>query len=325
MRANNHLQPEASVNTHNNARLTAWGRAELVRRVLDQQEPPSVVAAALHVSRSTVYKWLRRFTQDGWAGLLERSSRPRRSPRATAPHLVRRVLALRTQRLTGPEIADQLGLPPSTVGRLLQRAGLGRRKQPAPAAGPRYERAHPGDLLHVDTKGLERFLAVGHRIHGDRSKAGRRQGLGKEYLHVAVDDATRLAFAELHPRQDGPTCATFVQHARAWYATLGIPITAIMTDNAKAYTAQRLQRDLRAARIRHLTTRPYRPQTNGKAERFIQTALRRWAFKRPYRTSAHRAARLPDFLDSYNLERPHRALGRIPPLLYFLMRCEQRP
>jgi transposase InsO family protein len=237
---------------------------------------------------------------------------------------VRRICRLRRQRLTGPEIAEQLGLPPSTVGRILQRQGLGRLKGPGPTGGPRYERARPGELLHVDTKGLDRFEAVGHRIHGKRSRAGRRQGLGKDYLHVAIDDATRLAYAELHPSQDGPTSAAFLARTIAWFAQLGIPIERVMSDNAKAYTSHAFQATLRTARARHLRTRPYRPQTNGKAERFIQTALRRWAYKRPYRNSHARNAALPEFLDCYNTERPHRALGRVPPLFHFLMRCEQR-
>jgi transposase InsO family protein len=313
------------VNIHNNARLTAWGRAELVRRVVVDGEPVRVVAAALHISTNTAYKWLRRFAAAGWAALVDRSSRPSRSPRATKPALIERILRLRAKRLTGPEIAEQLRLPVSTVGRILTRAGQGRLKGPGATAGPRYQRETPGELVHVDTKGLDRFTAVGHRIHGNRSRARRRQGLGKDYLHVAVDDCTRLAYAELHPAQDGATCARFLRHARRWYARLGITMRGLMTDNAKAYTSKVVRAACMTHQIRHIRTRPYRPQTNGKAERFIQTALRRWAYKRPYRTSALRNAALPDFLDSYNCERPHRSLGRIPPLLHFLMQREQRP
>lgn len=313
------------MNTHKNARLTAWGRAELIRRLFQDQEPVALVAAALHLSRQTVYKWRRRFLAEGWAGLAPRSSRPHRSPRTTPRRIERRILRLRLERLTGPEIAETLGLPPSTVGRILQRLGLGRLKQPTSAKGPAYVRATPGELLHVDIKGLDRFTAVGHRIHGDRRRTGRRQGLGKDFLHVAVDDTTRLAYAALFPTQDAAACTAFLAAARRWFAALGIDVQAVMTDNAKAYLSTPVQHHLASALIQHLTTRPYRPQTNGKAERFIQTALRRWAFKRPYRTSRQRSAALPTFLDSYNTERPHRALGRIPPLLYFLMRCEQRP
>ena len=166
---------------------------------------------------------------------------------------------------------------------------------------------------------------MGHRIHGNRSKVGRQRGLGKDHLHVAVDDATRVAYAEVLPAQDGPTCAAFLRRTHAWFARLGIPIQAVMTDNAKAYTSRPVQAVLAATGLRHLRTRPYRPQTNGKAERFIQTALRRWAYKQPYRSSAARNAALPAFIDCYDCERPHRALGGVPPLFHFLMRCEQRP
>lgn len=308
------------MNTHYNARLTAWGRAELVRRVLVSGEPVGVVAAALTVSPPTVYKWLRRFATEGWDGLVDRRSRPARSPRATPPRVVQRIVRLRQRRLTGPEIAEQLGLPPSTVGRVLQRLGLGRLKQPGSVGGPAYERAVPGELLHLDTKALPRFLAVGHRIHGNRSNVGRRRGLGHDHLHVAIDDATRIAFAELHPTAQAPACAAFLTHAQHWFAQLGIRVQAVLTDNARAYGPA-----LRAfPALRHLKTRPYRPQTNGKAERFIQTALRRWAFKRPYRTSTHRNAALPEFLESYNFERSHRAIGRVPPVFNYLMRREQR-
>lgn len=257
------------MNTHNNARLTAWERAELVRRVLVAGEPPALVAAALHISRRTVYKWLARFAAGGWAALAGRSSRPHRSPRALPPRRLQQIVRLRTQRLTGPEIAERLGLPPSTVGRALQRLGLRRLKQPVAARGPRYVRERPGELLHVDTKGLDRFRAVGHRIHGNRSKAGRRQGLGKDYLHVTIDDATRVAYAEFHPTHGAAACARFLAHARAWFTHRGMPPEAIMTDNAKACTSRAVQTLWRQHGVRYLTTRPYRPQANGKAERFI--------------------------------------------------------
>ncbi|MBX9929858.1 MAG: IS481 family transposase [Gemmatimonadaceae bacterium] len=304
--------------------MTAWGRAELVRRVHGDGEPPATVAAALHIRPSTAYKWLRRFAAGGWAALADRSSRPHRSPTATRPARIARILQLRTTRLTGPEIAERLRLPASTVGRILTRAGQGRLKGPGPTGGPRYERATPGELVHLDTKALDRFVAAGHRAHGNRSRVGRRTGLGQDHLHVAIDDATRVAYAELHPAPDAASCARFLEAARRWYARLGIPMTGVMTDNAKAYTSHAMQAALAAHGMRHLRTRPYRPQTNGKAERFIQTALRRWAYKKPYRSSTHRNAALPAFLDSDNLERSHRSLGRVPPILHFLMLREQR-
>ena len=191
---------------------------------------------------------------------------------------------------------------------MLQQQEFGRLKGLGPTAGPRYERAHPGEFLDVDTNGLDRFQAVGHRIHGNRSKIGRQLGLGKEYLHVAIDDATRLAYAEIHPSQDGPTCAAFLERTLTWFGHLGNPVARLMSDNAKAYTSAPFPHILTSshphilthAGVPHLRTPPYHPQTNGKAERFTQTALRRSAYKRPYRNSDVRNAALGDFLDCYN-------------------------
>lgn len=308
------------MNTHQNARLTVWGRAEAVRRLLQDGEPITLVAAALHVSPRTLSKWRRRFLTEGPTGLLDRSSRPHRSPQCTPRRLIRRMLHLRTTcRLTGPEIAAALQLPRATVGRWLQQAGLGRLKQPgSEVPRPRYQWERPGELLHLDLKPLPRFVAAGHRVHGDRSKVGRRRGLGADYLHVAIDDATRLAHADVLPAQDGPACAAFLERTVRWFAGLGIAIERVMTDNAFAYTGHAMRAVLTAAGIRHLRTRPYSPQTNGKAERFIQTCLRGWAYKRPYRTSAARSAAFPAFLDFYNTARDHSALGQVPPLLHFL-------
>jgi transposase InsO family protein len=307
------------VNTHHNARLTAWGRAQLVQRILVDHEPVQVVAAALHVSPPTIYKWCRRFRTEGPAGLLDRSSRPRHSPRAVAPRVVQRMIALRTARQTGPAIARTLGVPRATVGRWLHRAGLGRLRVPRPPI-VRYQRERPGELVHLDLKALPRFTRPGHRVHGQRTGIFHAQGRGHDYLHVAIDDATRLAYAELQPAQDGPACAAFLQRALGWYAQLGIGVEAIMTDNAFAYTGRAMRAVLTTAHLRHLRTRPYTPRTNGKAERFIQTCLREWAYARPYRTSTHRAQHLPAFLDTYNTARDHSALEHVPPLLAYLMR-----
>ena len=311
------------MNTHQNARLTVWGRGELVRRVVADREPVALVAAALHVSPGTVYKWLRRYHAAGAAGLLDRSSRPHRSPRQTAAYVVRRIVRRRAQRQSGPEIAAALRLPRATVGRVLQRLGMGRLRVPRPPI-VRYEREHPGELLHVDLKALPRFTTVGHRIHGQRSKVGRPGGLGADYLHIAIDDATRLAYAELLDAQDGPACAGFLTRAGRWYAQLGLRVERVMTDNAWAYTGRAVRTVLADWRARHVRIRPYTPRTNGKAERFIQTCLREWAFKKPYANSHTRGRALPDFLDFYNTSRSHSALGHIPPLLNFLERREQR-
>lgn len=308
------------MNTHQNARLTVWGRAEAVRRLLQDGEPVTLVAAALHVSARTLSKWRARFLTEGPAGLLDRSSRPHHSPRCTPARIIRRMIHLRTtRRSTGPEIATALQLPRATVGRWLRHAGLGRLKQPgSDAPRVRYQRERPGELLHVDLKALPRFVTMGHRIHGNHSKVGRRRGLGADYLHVAIDDATRLAHAEILPAQDGPTCAGFLARSVRWFGHLGVGIERVMTDNAFAYTGHAVRTLLTAHGIRHLRTRPYRPQTNGKAERFIQTCLRGWAYKRPYRTSTARTAAFPAFLDFYNTARDHSALGAVPPLLHFL-------
>jgi transposase InsO family protein len=308
------------VNTQQNARLTVWGRAEAVRRLLQDGEPVTLVAAALHVSPRTLYKWRARFLTEGAAGLLDRSSRPHHSPRCTPRRTLQRMIYLRpSRRLTGPEIAAALQLPRATVGRWLHHAGLGRLQQPgSEGPRPRYQRERPGELLHVDLKPLPRFVTAGHRMHGDRSKVGRRRGLGADYLHVAVDDATRLAPAELLPAQDGPACAAFLERTLGWFPGLGIAIERVMTDNAFASTGHAVRTVLTARGIRHLRTRPYSPQTNGQAERFIQTCLRGWADKRPYRTSVARTAAFPAFLDFYNTARDHSALGHVPPLLHFL-------
>jgi transposase InsO family protein len=311
------------VNTHQNARLTVWGRGELVGRVVADREPVALVAAALHVSPATVYKWLRRYHAAGAAGLRDRSSRPHRSPRRTAPHLVDRIVRRRTKRQSGPEIAAALRLPRATVGRILQRLGMGRFRVPRPPI-VRYEREHPGELLHMDLKALPRFRTVGHRIHGQPSKAGRTTDLGADYLHIAIDDATRLAYAELLPAQTGTACADFLTRAGRWYAQLGIHVERVMTDNAFAYTGGAVRAVLASWCARHVRIRPYTPRTNGKAERFIQTCLREWAYKKPYANSRTRGRALPAFLDFYNTSRSHSALGHIPPLLNFLERREQR-
>lgn len=300
------------MNSHKNARLGFAGRALLARRVL-AGERPRLVAATMGVSTRTAYKWLARFRGEGSAGLRDRSSRPHRSPRRLPRRLVRRVEQLRHRRQTGPRIARALGLPVSTAVVTLRRLGLNRlaRLDP-PAPVVRYERERPGELLHGDTKPLARVARVGHRIHGDRT--ARVRGVGWEYLHVAIDDASRLAYCALRPAADGPAAAAFLTHAAAWLAGAGVRGERVMTDNAFAYTSRVAQAALTALGARHVRTRPYTPRTNGKAERFIQTALREWAYARPYRTSAQRAAALPAFVRSYNTARPHTALGFQPPI-----------
>lgn len=316
------LSAEASVNVHKNAKLAPAGRALLVQRVVGG-ERRTAVAHAFGVSVRTADKWLARYRQEGVAGLVDRSSRPRGSPRQLAAAIVRRIERLRRQRWTSPAIAQQLGVPVSTVGITLRRLGLNRLRMLDPRLPVvRYERARAGELVHVDTKQLARIERVGHRIHGDRRT--RVAGAGWEHLHVCIDDATRVAYTELLPTANRFATAAFLQRAASWFGQLGVRIERVMTDNAFAYRSRAYQAVLQTLGARHVRTRPYTPRTNGKAERFIQTCLREWAYRRPYRRSATRTAALPGFTQRYNVERPHTALQRRPPLARLLELSEQR-
>lgn len=301
------------MNMHKNARLTPAGRALLVQRVLFEKQPVREVGPAMGVSPRTAYKWLRRFEREGHAGLRDRTSRPKRIPRRLDPKLVRRIERLRRRRYTGLRIAEELELAVSTVSLWLRRLGLGRLRnlEPKPTV-VRYEKKRPGELLHLDTKKLGRIGGVGHRIHGDRSK--RQRGVGWEFLHVCIDDATRVAYAEVLPDERAVTATGFLQRAIAWFREHDVHVERVMTDNAPCYYAHRFNRALEAEGIRHIYTRPYRPQTNGKAERFIQTCKREWAYARAYRSSSARTLMLPGFLNRYNRRRRHRGIGNTTPL-----------
>jgi transposase InsO family protein len=301
------------VNVHKNAKLAPAGREQLVRRVLMENESVKEVSRSVGVSRRTVYKWIQRYRVEGVRGLEDRSSRPKRSPRRWPKELVRRVERLRRRRYTGLEIAEELGLAVSTVSLWLRRLGLGRLRDldPRPAV-VRYEKARPGELLHLDTKKLGRIGRIGHRIHGDRRK--RVRGIGWEFLHVCVDDATRVAYAEVLPDERAVTATAFVQRAIAWFRDRDVLVERVMTDNGSCYRSHRFRRALAAEGVRQVFTQPYRPQTNGKAERFIRTAKNGWAYKRAYRSSEARTLMLPAFLNRYNRRRPHRALGNATPL-----------
>lgn len=311
------------MNVHKNAKLTPAGRALLVHRIVEQRERRAAVAAALGVSSRTVGKWVRRWQREGSPGLLDRSSRPLRCPQRVPGRVVRRIERLRRQRRTGPEIAALLGRPVATVGLVLRRLGLSRLCALEPREPPRrYERAAAGELVHIDSKRLVRFQQAGHRIHGERGRRSRRVGF--EHLHVCVDDATRLAYTELLRTENAASATGFLRRAAGWFGRLGVRIERVMTDNAWAYTSHAYQAALQEVGARHLRTRPYTPRTNGKAERFIQTCLREWAYRRAYRTSALRGAALPAFVQRYNVERPHTALQRRPPLARLLELSEQR-
>ena len=301
------------MNTHKNARLTPAGRAVLVQRVLAVPGQLPAIAAGMGVSARTARKWLARFRAEGAAGLADRSSRPHHSPRALSRTRRRQIARLRRRRRSAPYIARYLGLPLSTVVAVQRRLGLNRlsRLEP-PRPVVRYERARPGELVHLDVKKLGRIGRVGHRIHGDRSRRGR--GVGWEYLHVAIDDCTRLAYAELLVDERADRATAFLRRAAAWFQRQGIArLERVMTDNGAAYVSHAFAQARAALGARHLRSRPYTPRTNGKAERLIQTLLREWAYAQAYRSSIPRALALRPYLAYYNTERPHTALGFTTP------------
>lgn len=306
------------MNSHKNARLGFAGRVCLIERLVDDRWSVSTAAAAFGISPQSVRKWLRRFRSEGRSGLADRSSRPRHSPKQLSRRLERRIAQLRDRRKSGPTIADALGLPLSTVGDVLRRLGLGRLPPlvPRPAV-VRYERAWPGELLHLDVKKLGRIgrpTAQGRLMAHERRTGYRQSALGWEYLHVAIDDCSRIAYAELLPDESAASAVVFLHHTLTWFGTLGVAVRAVMTDNAFCYIKRRFPDTAAELGVRHLRTRPYTPRTNGKAERFIQTALREWAYVKPYRSSHHRAGALERFLTQYNYSRPHTAHGRRPPI-----------
>ena len=300
------------MNIHSSARSTPAGRALLVRRVTQESWTVAAAAEAVGVSARTAYKWLARFEDEGPGGLLDRSSRPRNSPRQVPVGWQQLIVELRRLRMTGAAIAARLAIPRSTVARVLKRHGLERlKKLDLPVPVRRYEKSRPGELVHLDVKKLGRIQRVGHRIHGDRTT--RARGAGWEYVHVCVDDFTRLAYVEVLADEKGATAAAFLRRAAAWFASRGVKIERVMTDNGSGYVSRDFAVAVAQMRARHIRTRPYTPRTNGKAERFIQTLLREWAYVRPYPTSAKRAKVLRPWLAYYNRERPHASLGQRSP------------
>lgn len=299
--------------SHPRGRLTVYGRSLLVRRVLVEGWRPAVAAEAAGVSRATVYKWLCRFRDEGPAGLEDRSSAPHRRPRALPQRRVQRILRLRRQTAYGPHrLAALLGCARSTVYAVLRRHGRSRlRDHDRPTRTViRYVRERPGELLHIDVKKLGRIPdGGGWRVRG-RSADARGRGQGYDYLHVAVDDCSRFAVVGVYPDERGETAAAFLLDAAAVLAGHGVAVEQVMTDRALAYTrSHAFQTALAAVGARHLTTRPYRPQTNGKVERFHRTMVEEWAYVRPYASNHQRLAALPRWVDSYNGRRPHTALG----------------
>jgi transposase InsO family protein len=303
------------VTLHRNARTCPKSRKLLVERVLAGWLIREVADAA-GVSERTAAKWLRRYRREGEAGLADRSSAPKRVPNRTAPERVDAILALRELRFTAAEIAETLGMAHSTVSAVLKRHGRGRLPRPdGDRSENRYERARPGELMHVDVKKLGRVAGVGHRITGDRRKGGGlARGAGWEFVHVCVDDCTRLAYAETLDDERADTVCAFLERAVEWFAGHGITVERVMTDNGSGYRSHAHAAVCRRLGLRHLFTEPYRPRTNGKAERFIRTLTERWAYGSVYLTNHQRRAALTGFLDHYNYRRPHRALNREPPI-----------
>jgi transposase InsO family protein len=304
---------------HARAKLTPLGRLLLVQRVVIEGWPVVRAAEAMGVSRATAHKWVGRFREEGPAGLEDRSSRPRSCPGALPPGQVRRILRARHRLKAGPHrLGPSLGIPRSTVYAVLRRHGLSRlRDADRPTGIPvRYARERPGELLHLDVKKLGRVPAGGgKRMLGKRTGPAASRGVGNDFLHVAVDDASRVAYVEVHPNERGPTAARFLLAAAAHFAEQGVRVERVMTDRAFAYThAVVFQEALEVIGARHKLTRPYRPQTNGKAERFIQTLQREWAYARLYRSNEQRLGALRRWVEFYNRRRPHTALGGRPPM-----------
>jgi transposase InsO family protein len=285
----------------------------LVRRVREQGWRVGRAAEALGISRRTATKWLQRFAAGGVSELQDRSSRPRRVSGRTPRVWEEMIVLLRRTGMTGPQIARDLKRPRATVARVLRRAGLERlSKLQTVEPANRYQHRRPGDLLHLDVKKLGRISGFhGHRITGDRSQ--RRRGAGWDYVHVAIDDRTRIAYAEVLRDETADTTAAFLRRALTWYRNLGIRVRRILTDNGSGYLGRRFAHEIERLRIVHKRTRPYRPRTNGKAERFIQTLIREWAYAAAYLTSAARARVLPRWLRYYNRKRPHGSLDGQPP------------
>jgi transposase InsO family protein len=299
------------MNLHKNARLTEAGRALLVDRIKSGW-PVKAAAGAAGVSRRTAHKWLGRDRCGGERRLRDRSSAPRRSARRTPAERIGEIERLRRERLSGPAIARALGMARSTVGAILRRLGLGKLKalDPRPAV-VRYERALPGELIHLDIKSLGKIARPSHRVTGNRRDSV--EGIGWEHLHVAIDDASRLAYTEVLPSLGQEDATAFLNRALGWFEQLGVKVQRVMTDNGSAYRSSLFAKALSQAGARHIRTRPYTPRTNGKAERFIQTSLREWAYARAYASSAERNQAIAAWIDSYNLTRPHAGIAGLTP------------
>lgn len=301
------------MNVHKNARLTPFGRERLVKQVLERVLTPAAASAAAGVSLRTIYKWLSRFRNEGSAGLRDRRSRPKRLRCALSRRQSERIEQLRRQRRSYREIAMLVRAPLSTVARYVQQLRLNRLEMldPKPPV-QRYEHEHPGELVHLDIKRLSRFWRPGHRLTGSRLM--RSEGAGYQFLHVAIDDHARIAYGEIHRDERGQSTIRFLTGLIRYYRRLGIRIKRVLTDNGSCYRSKRFRRTCARLGIKHSFTRPHRPQTNGKAERFIQTLLREWAYVRSYSDYRERAKAWLPWLHRYNWHRPHASLDYRPPV-----------
>src|SRR3954447_18019000 len=303
------------MNIHKNARLTPHGRERIVRQVASGQTPEAVAEAA-GVCPRTVRKWVDRYRSEGPAGLQDRSSRPQRLREPTPQVVVEEIERLRRQRWTVKQIAAETGVSPATVSRVLRRLGLNKLSALEPAEPVRrYERENPGELIHLDIKKLGRIGSVGHRITGRYPGAvNRHHGIGWDFVHVCIDDASRVPLVKIMASQRKESAAAFLETSIAYYARLGIRIERVMTDNGSCYRSKTFRAACKRLGLRQLFTKPYTPKTNGKAERFIQTALREWAYARAYQNSDQRSAELPNWLHRYNWHRPHGSLKANTPI-----------
>jgi transposase InsO family protein len=304
------------MDTHNNASLTPKGRENMVRAVLDQGLSKAAAARKFNTSAKTVAKWVKRFLAHGVGGLRDRSSRPHSLPSKTPAATCDAIEVMRRQRHTQAHIAAAFGVSPATVSRVLKPRGLSLLSalEPQEPPRPRYERATPGEIIHIDIKKLARFRKIGHRMTGDRTSHTNKRGVGWEFVHVAIDDHSRIATARILPNEKAVSAIAFLKHAIDYYRSLGITVSRVMTDNGSCYRAKDFARACARLGIKHLRTKPYTPQTNGKAERFIQTALREWAYATAFNHSDERRQELPIWLHRYNWHRPHASLAKCTPI-----------
>jgi transposase InsO family protein len=303
------------MDTHKNARLTPKGREEMVHAVLDCGLTKAAAARQYNTTAKTVGKWVNRFREEGVDGLRDRSSKPVSSPSQTPQATCDAVEVLRRQRYSGKHIAGELGISAATVSRILRRRGLNRLGALEPAEpARRYERAVAGEMLHIDIKKLGKFNQIGHRITGDRRGQSNGRGMGWEYMYVCIDDHSRVAFAKMMSDEKKCSAIAFLKAAIAYYASLGITVERVMTDNGSCFKSFAFGRACKRLALRHIRTKPYTPQTNGKAERFIQTSLREWAYAKAYETSRQRRDHLPVWLHQYNWHRPHAGIGDKTPI-----------